>query len=64
VDGPLALGQLVQARGDSYDIGRYGQTWWYRRKDGIGGTHSTPSSGELYELIADDNAFFPVRTAS
>jgi hypothetical protein len=63
VDGPLALDQLVQAWGDSYDIGHDGQAWRYRRKDGTGGTR-TFAPGELHKPIADDHAFFPVRTAS
>jgi hypothetical protein len=64
VDGQLALDLLGQAWGDAYDIGRDDQTWWYRRKDGIGRIHTTPSAAELHKLIADDHAFFPVRRAS
>jgi hypothetical protein len=64
VDGQLALDVLEQAWGDTYDIGRDDQTWWYRRKDGTGRTHTASSSGELHKLIADEHAFFPVRRAS
>jgi hypothetical protein len=64
VDRPLVLDQLVQAWGDSYDIGHDGQAWWYRRRDGAGSTHTASSPGEMHKLIADDHAFFPVRRAS
>jgi hypothetical protein len=63
VDGQLALDLLGQAWGDAYDIGCDDQTWWYRRKDGTGRTH-TASSAELHKMLADDHAFFPVRRAS
>ncbi|HXL89140.1 MAG TPA: hypothetical protein VN969_09185 [Streptosporangiaceae bacterium] len=64
MDGPRALDALEQAWGDAYDIGCDDQTWWYRRKDGIGHTHTATSSAELHQMIADDHAFFPLRRAS
>jgi hypothetical protein len=64
MDGQLALDLLEQAWGDDYDIGRDDQTWWYRRENGIGCTHTAPSTAELHKLIADEHAFFPVRRAS
>jgi hypothetical protein len=63
VDGPLALDQFVQARGDCSDIGRDCQAWWHRRKDGAGGAHTASALVALHKLIAVDLKFFPVRTA-
>ena len=64
MDGPLALDLLGQVWGDAYDVGYGGRTWWYRRKDGTGTTHTATSPGELHKVIADDHAFLPMRRVS
>jgi hypothetical protein len=64
MENMVALDLLTQIWGSAYDTGCDAGTWWYRRKDGKGGTHTASSPGELHQMIADDHAFMPARTAS
>jgi hypothetical protein len=65
VDGPFGLDPRGPVRSDPDDVGRDGQTWWYRRKDGADDrTHTATSLAELHKMIADDYAFLPMRRAS
>jgi hypothetical protein len=56
-----ALEALRFLWGDGYEIGFDDEVWWYRRRDGKGGTQTAPYPDELNKMITDDHTFMPVR---
>jgi hypothetical protein len=56
-----ALDALRLLWGDGYEIGFDDEVWWYRRRDGKGGTQTAPDPDELNKMITDDHTFMPVR---
>ena len=64
MEDKIALDLLARIWGGTYNTGCDAGTWWYRRKDGNGGTYIASSAGELHQMIADDHASMPDRTAS
>jgi hypothetical protein len=56
-----ALDALRLSWSDGYEIGCDDEVWWYRRRDGKGGTQTAPYPDELNKMITDDHAFIPVR---
>ncbi|MGH3159123.1 MAG: hypothetical protein ACRDNF_21480 [Streptosporangiaceae bacterium] len=47
--------------GEAYDVGVDGSQWWFRRKDGIGGTETAASPDCLLAQIVIDHGALPVR---
>jgi hypothetical protein len=55
-----ALDALRWNWGDAYDIGCDDGVWWYRRRDGLGGTHTALAPDELRAAIIVDYVRRPV----
>jgi hypothetical protein len=56
-----ALDALVWNWGEAYEIGCEEGQWWFRRKDGKGGTETASGPDELRALIVTDYTIRPVR---
>jgi hypothetical protein len=56
-----ALEALCWNWGVAYDIGVDGGQWWYRRRDGLGGTETAITPDDLHIKIANDYTDLPVR---
>lgn len=47
--------------GEAYEVGMDGGQWWFRRKDGMGGTETAASPDGLLAQIVIDHDALPVR---
>ena len=61
MEADAALHALQWNWGDAYDIGRDGDEWWFRRRDGLGGRATASGPDALRRAIVDDYTFRPVR---
>jgi hypothetical protein len=59
--GDAALDALQWNWGDAYTIGRDDGVWWFRRRDGWGGTVRASTPNELREAIITNYVARPVR---
>jgi hypothetical protein len=56
-----ALEALQWNWGEPYDIGVDDGQWWYRRRDGLGGTETAATPDSLRNKIINDYTDLPVR---
>jgi hypothetical protein len=56
-----ALEALRLTWGECYDIGCDDGQWWYKRKDGTGGTETARTPDDLRTQIAQDYSIMPAR---
>ena len=55
-----ALDALTWNWGQAYDIGHHDGQWWYRRRDGKGGTETASTPDDLHTKIITDYTTWPV----
>lgn len=66
-DNPAPCGEQAAVEalrctwGEAYDIGAEEGLWWFRRKDGVGGTETAASPDLLLAQLVIDYGALPVR---